>query len=742
MSTSSVRSRAAAVLVACVAVCALQAPAAFAANVPVSLTTNKTFSPATVNVALGDTVTWTWAESRSHNVTANAGQADTFSSANRSSGTFQKIFNVAGSFTYQCTLHGGMTGTVNVSGGTSPPPPPDTTAPGAPTSVIAAAADATVTLDWADSAATDLQNYVVQRRIGTGAFATIAAPAVSAYTDVTVTNGVTYGYRIRAVDATGNVSTNSAIVTATPAAPPPTTGPATRHVSIANYVFGPTTITVNTGDTVTWDWNGADLNHSVTTTGGQAVSFDSHLGLADNQITGAPAGGFSRVFSQVGNITYFCRIHTDMTGTVNVVTPPATPDTAAPGTPAIPVATAAEASLTIDWADSSAPDVANYVVQRQAGTGSWSTVAQPVGSLFIDTAVVAGTTYSYRVMAVDVAGNQSSASAVVSAALVVAPPAPQVDAGPVTRRVSIANYVYAPATITVNSGDTVAWDWNGIDLNHSVSSLPGPAESFDSHLGALLSAILGPPAGGYSHVFTQVGSFPYLCRVHPDMTGTVQVVASGAPATQPETAPTPAPKPAAAQIATPARDAKTHAVKVADFVYSPANLSIAAGDVVRWSWTGEDRNHSVTSAAGSSESYESHPGLKISEVTKAPTGGSFSRAFAKEGTFAYFCRVHPDMKGKITVGAAPLRVRIVSVKRGSGSLRVSYRLTKTSTVKAQVFRGDKRVVTKSAKGRGGANTMQIALPRSARRAALKVVLRGGPDARVMARATVRAVPRR
>jgi plastocyanin len=226
------------------------------------------------------------------------------------------------------------------------------------------------------------------------------------------------------------------------------------------------------------------------------------------------------------------------------------------------------------------------------------------------------------------------------------------------------------------------------------------------------------------------------------MTGTVRVVSSGAPDSQPATPPasTPAPAPAQ-QNAAPARDAKTYNVKIADFAFAPANLSIATGDVVKWNWTGADTNHSVTSTAGEAETYESHPGLKISEVTKAPTGGSFAHTFTHEGTFTYFCRVHPGMKGKITVGPAPLRVRIVSVKRSSGSLRLSYRMTKTGTVKAQVFRNGKRVVTKSAKGRGGANSLRIVLPRSARKAALKVVLRAGPDEKVMARASVRAARR-
>jgi plastocyanin len=308
--------------------------------------------------------------------------------------------------------------------------------------------------------------------------------------------------------------------------------------------------------------------------------------------------------------------------------------------------------------------------------------------------------------------------------------------------VAIAGYQFSPALLTVNGGDTVQWDWSGTDVNHSVSSLGGLLESFDSHLGALVSTILGPPPGGtFTHTFSQLGDFAYVCRVHPTMTGTVRVVASGAPAVQlPTPAAAPAP-PAAAQVVAPARAAKTYAVKIADFAFTPAKLAIAVGDAVKWNWSGTDVNHSVTAKPGQAESFDSHPGLKLADITRGPAGGTFSHVFTHEGTFTYVCRVHPDMTGSVTVGPAPLRVRIAGVKRASGSLSVSYRLTKPANVKAIVYRSGKRVVTKTTKGRSGANTMRIVLPRSARRAALRVVLRGGADGAVQARASIRAVKR-
>jgi plastocyanin len=69
------------------------------------------FSPKTIDVSVGDTVTWDWKGSAVHNV-----HAPTFSSATQGKGkTFTHTFNTAGTFTYECTIHTGMKGTVNVS---------------------------------------------------------------------------------------------------------------------------------------------------------------------------------------------------------------------------------------------------------------------------------------------------------------------------------------------------------------------------------------------------------------------------------------------------------------------------------------------------------------------------------------------------------------------------------------------------------------------------------------------------
>lgn len=67
------------------------------------------FAPAAIEVPAGTTVTWTWEGRHSHNVVGNG-----FESPVQTSGTFARTFDAAGVHDYECTLHGGMRGSVVV----------------------------------------------------------------------------------------------------------------------------------------------------------------------------------------------------------------------------------------------------------------------------------------------------------------------------------------------------------------------------------------------------------------------------------------------------------------------------------------------------------------------------------------------------------------------------------------------------------------------------------------------------
>jgi plastocyanin len=89
---------------------------------------NFAFKPATVSIAPGDTVTWTFkGPDLNHSVTGQGFDSDPGNSMplHVIGDTFSHTFPEAGTFSYVCKVHSFMTGKVVV--GT--PPPPDTTAP-------------------------------------------------------------------------------------------------------------------------------------------------------------------------------------------------------------------------------------------------------------------------------------------------------------------------------------------------------------------------------------------------------------------------------------------------------------------------------------------------------------------------------------------------------------------------------------------------------------------------------------
>ncbi|MEO6396857.1 MAG: CHRD domain-containing protein, partial [Tepidiformaceae bacterium] len=85
-----------------------------AANAAVTIT-NFAFTPATLTVAVGDTVTWTNASVSPHTVTSDASGTTLASGNIAPAGTYAKTFSAAGVFPYHCEIHSSMVGTVTVT---------------------------------------------------------------------------------------------------------------------------------------------------------------------------------------------------------------------------------------------------------------------------------------------------------------------------------------------------------------------------------------------------------------------------------------------------------------------------------------------------------------------------------------------------------------------------------------------------------------------------------------------------
>ncbi|PWC40351.1 cupredoxin family copper-binding protein [Azospirillum sp. TSO22-1] len=97
----------------------------------------------------------------------------------------------------------------------------------------------------------------------------------------------------------------------------------------------------------------------------------------------------------------------------------------------------------------------------------------------------------------------------------------------------------------------------------------------------------------------------------------------------------------AAALATPltaaaALAAEPAEVRIDNFTFNPPSLTVAPGTVVTFS-NADDIPHTV---AASDRSWKS-PVLD--------TGQSFSFTFAKPGSYAYFCSLHPRMVGVVVV---------------------------------------------------------------------------------------------
>jgi len=76
---------------------------------------NGTQNPAVDTVAVNGTVTWTWVGAASHGVQSTGSPSFTGSGAGKTSGTYQFTFTSAGTYQYDCIVHGTlMTGTVVV----------------------------------------------------------------------------------------------------------------------------------------------------------------------------------------------------------------------------------------------------------------------------------------------------------------------------------------------------------------------------------------------------------------------------------------------------------------------------------------------------------------------------------------------------------------------------------------------------------------------------------------------------
>jgi plastocyanin len=77
-------------------------------------------------------------------------------------------------------------------------------------------------------------------------------------------------------------------------------------------------------------------------------------------------------------------------------------------------------------------------------------------------------------------------------------------------------------------------------------------------------------------------------------------------------------------------------VKIDNFSFTPATLTVKAGTQITWT-NGDDIPHTVVSDS------------QVFKSKVLDTDEKFTFTASKPGTYSYFCSIHPKMTGKVVV---------------------------------------------------------------------------------------------
>src|SRR5437867_6143423 len=290
------------------------------------------------------------------------------------------------------------------------------------------ASSSQINLSWAppaDNGGSAITGYKIERSTDGGStWSTLVAntgSTATSYSDTVLTHTTTYTYRASSINSVGTSSPSSTTSATTLAvAPSPPTGLAATTVSSSQINLSWTAPADNGGSAMT----GYKIERS--TDGGSTWST-----LVAN--TGSTATSYSdTVLTHTTTYTY-------RVSSINAVgtsspsnTASATTLAVAPASPTGLTATAASSSqIGLTWtapADNGGSAITGYKIERSTNSGTnWTTLVANTGSTattYSDTGLAHGTTYTYRVSAINSIGTSSSSSITSATTLAVVPSSP------------------------------------------------------------------------------------------------------------------------------------------------------------------------------------------------------------------------------------------------------------------------------------------------------------------------------
>jgi LPXTG-motif cell wall-anchored protein len=197
------------------------------------------------------------------------------------------------------------------------------------------------------------------------------------------------------------------------------------------------------------------------------------------------------------------------------ITTPSAPPTALPSTPPVAVpgaSSTAPPSASHPAAPGSAPTPPSEPAPSGASGSAPSSASEPAAPL---ATVPPASAPDTATPPADAASERS------------APERPVLARAAAPGAVTIADFSFRPATVTVDVGDSVTWS-NQDDVEHTAT---GSSGSFDTGL--------IEPGASASATFDEAGSFSYICTPHPFMKGTVVVRGASGGGDTPTEAPAP-----------------------------------------------------------------------------------------------------------------------------------------------------------------------------------------------------------
>lgn len=261
--------------------------------------------------------------------------------------------------------------------------------PAAPTGVQAVAGDGQVLVSWTAVAAAT--SYDVYRSTSAGSPGTkVGASTTTTFNDATVVNGSTYYYAVKATNAAGEGPASA-----------PSSG-ATPNVAVA-VPPAPTGVNASAGDQrVTLTWTAAPGATSY------SIYRSTSPGARGSLIGSSSTPGHTDTAVLNGTTYYYVVTASNAAGEGPASTQ------SAPATPAVPLsappaptgvnATAGNAQVTLTW--TAAARAASYKVYRATAPGvQGSLLGTSTGTSYTDASAANGTTYYYRVAAVNAAGD-------------------------------------------------------------------------------------------------------------------------------------------------------------------------------------------------------------------------------------------------------------------------------------------------------------------------------------------------